>query len=65
MVYSDYLEKERKFLEKWRAKGRNRSTMPASFLFYRPLDLLRRAAIPEGQWRRSFSTTFSGSVYSA
>jgi hypothetical protein len=48
VVYSDYLEKEPKFLEEWRAKGRNRSTMPASFLFYRPLDLLRRAAIPEG-----------------
>ena len=48
VVYSDYLEKEPKFLVEWRAKGRNRSTMPASFLFYRPLDLLTRAAIPEG-----------------
>jgi hypothetical protein len=47
VVYSDYLEKEPKFLDEQRTKWWNPSTMPASFLFYRPMELLRRAAIPE------------------
>lgn len=47
VVYSDYLEKEPKYIEDSGAKGYHRNTMSASLLSYKPWSLLRQADIQE------------------